>query len=73
MHAYIYLCKNIIGRLNIGDYIQKLPIAKVYSSPIFHLIRYFGFFKSREKGLVTKEYIIMNMHLNFQELYTSAY
>ena len=27
---------------------------------------YFGFFKSREKGLVTKEYLIMNMHLNFQ-------
>ena len=38
--AYIYLCKNIIGGLNIGDFIQKLPIAKIYSSPIFYLIRY---------------------------------
>ena len=25
MHAYIYLCKNTIGRLNIGDFIQKSP------------------------------------------------
>ena len=25
MHAYIYLCKNIIGGLNIGNFIQKLP------------------------------------------------
>ena len=25
MLAYIYLCKSIIGRLNIGDFIQKLP------------------------------------------------
>ena len=40
MHAYIYPCKNIIGGLNIGDVIQKLPIAKIYSSPIFRLIRY---------------------------------
>ena len=30
----------IIGGLNIGDFPIKLPIAKVYSSPIFHLIQY---------------------------------
>ena len=40
MHIYTYLCKNIISGLNIGDFILKLPIAKVYSSPIFDLIRY---------------------------------
>ena len=39
-HAYIYLCKNIIGGLNIGNFIQKSPIAKIYSSPIFHLMQY---------------------------------
>ena len=37
-HACIYLCKNIIGGLNIGYVIQKLVIAKIYSSPIFYLI-----------------------------------
>ena len=46
MHAYIYLCKNIIGGLNIGDFIQKSLITKVYSSPIFHLIRYLDFQKA---------------------------
>jgi len=33
-HACIHmplLCKNIIGGLNIGNFIQKSPIAKVYS------------------------------------------
>ena len=30
----------IIGGLNVGNFIQKSPIAKVYSSPIFHLVRY---------------------------------
>ena len=40
MQACIYLCKNIIGGLNIGEFIQKSPIAKIYSSPIFCLIRY---------------------------------
>ena len=29
---------HIIGGLNIGDFIQKLLITKVYSLPIFHLI-----------------------------------
>ena len=43
MYAYIYLCKSIIGGLNIGDFIQKSPIAKIYSSPIFCLIRYLVF------------------------------
>ena len=37
MHVCIYPCKNIIGGLNIGDFIQKSLIAKVYSSPIFYL------------------------------------
>ena len=27
MHVYTYLCKNIIGELNIEDFIQKSPIA----------------------------------------------
>ena len=36
--------KKIIGGLNIsdfniGDFIEKLPIAKIYSSQIFHDIR----------------------------------
>ena len=39
IHTHTF-AKNIIGGLNIGDFIQKSPIAKVYSSPIFHLIRY---------------------------------
>ena len=30
----------IIGGLNIGDFCYKSPIAKVYSSPIFRLVRY---------------------------------
>ena len=30
----------IIGGLNIGYFIQKSPITKVYSLPIFPLIRY---------------------------------
>ena len=37
-HACIYLCKNIIGGLNIGYVIQKLLIAKIYSSPIFFFL-----------------------------------
>ena len=42
MHAYIYLGKNIIGGLNIGNFIQKSPITKIYSSPIYGMtkIRY---------------------------------
>ena len=40
MRTYIYHCKNITGGLNIGDVIQKLPIAKIYSSPVFCLIRF---------------------------------
>ena len=31
--------KNIIGALNFGDFMQKLPIAKIYSS-IFCLVQY---------------------------------
>ena len=31
---------NAIGGLNISDFIQKLPITKIYSSPVFHLIWY---------------------------------
>ena len=34
MHAYIYLCKNIIGGLNIGDFIancQNLLLANILS------------------------------------------
>ena len=34
---YIYI---IIGGFNIDDLSIKLPIAKVYSSPMFHLIQY---------------------------------
>ena len=30
----------IIGGLNIGNFSIKLPIAKVYSLPIFYLIQY---------------------------------
>ena len=30
----------LVGGLNIGDFPIKLPIAKVYSLPIFHLIQY---------------------------------
>ena len=30
----------IICALNIGDFCYKSPIAKFYSSPIFHLVRY---------------------------------
>ena len=43
------LCKNIIGGLNIGDFIQKLPITKVYSSPIFHLMWYISIFLQYRK------------------------
>ena len=34
-HSYI-----IIGGFTIDDFSIKSPIAKVYSSPIFHLIQY---------------------------------
>ena len=37
--TYIQL-HNIIGELNVGDFVQKLPITKVFSSPIFHLTHY---------------------------------
>ena len=40
MHIATYICKDITGRLNIGDFIQKSAIAKIYSSPLFHLIQY---------------------------------
>ena len=30
----------IIGGLYIGDFLIKLPITKVYSSPTFHFIQY---------------------------------
>ena len=34
MHAHVYQCKNIIDGLNIDVFTKKLPIAKIYSSPI---------------------------------------
>ena len=40
MHPFIYPCKNIIDGLNIGDFIQKSSIAKIYSSPMLLLIQY---------------------------------
>ena len=39
MHPYIYLYKNII-KINIGDFIQKSSIAKIYSLLILLLIQY---------------------------------
>ena len=30
---HIYLCKNLIGGLNIDDFIQKSPIAKINFIP----------------------------------------
>ena len=38
MHAYSYPYNTIIGGLNIDDFIQKLPVVKIHSLPIFRLI-----------------------------------
>ena len=40
MHACIYLCKNIIGGLNISNFIQKLPIVKIFLANISSFMVY---------------------------------
>ena len=58
MHAYIYLCKNIIGGLNIVDFI---PIDKILT-PHQYFILYSILYTSMHKHTVTHTHTCTQTH-----------